>query len=255
MRILITNDDGINAIGIKVLVKAAVERGHQVVVSAPSNQCSANSQHITLDKPLLVHPVAWEGVEAYAVDGTPSDCARLGPHLTDEKIDICVSGINRGENTGAGIYYSGTVSAARDAAMLYIPAIASSLMFGGTQEGLDALASFTIETAEKVLAMPFPRCGVLNINAPNGHPDTWKKPVVCPISSAYFTDGYVRRVSPLGQVYYWLGYENGDKKDAIHMEAHSPGSDAYMLKEGHITLTMLGEYGDRNELLHMLEQP
>ena len=249
MHILITNDDGIHAIGIQALVQAALKRGHHVIVSAPSSQCSANSQHITLDKPLLVHPIHWDGVEAYAVDGTPSDCARLGPHLTANKIDVCISGINRGENTGAGIYYSGTVSAARDAAMLYIPAIASSLMFGGTKEGLERLADFTIKTAEKVKDIPFPRCGVLNINAPKGHPDTWKEPVVCPVSSAYFMDGYVKRVSPLGQTYFWLGYENGDEKDTIHMEPHAPGTDAYMLNEGHITLTMLSEYGDRNDLL------
>lgn len=249
MRILITNDDGIHAAGIRALVNAACERGHSVIVCAPSSQKSANSQHITLDKPLLVHPVSWEGVEAYAVDGTPSDCARIGSCLSNERIDICISGINRGENTGAGIYYSGTVSAARDAAMLYIPAIATSLAAGGCEEGLVQLARFTVEMAEKVQCKPFPRCGVLNINAPKYHPDTWKEPVVCPISSAYFLDGYVKRESPHGQMYFWLGYDNGDDKDALHMEPHPEGSDADMLEKGHITLTMLSEFGTRNDLI------
>ena len=249
MRILITNDDGIRAPGIKALADAAIARGHQVIISAPSTQCSANSQHITLDKPLLVHPFPWENAEAYAVDGTPSDCARIGVKLAGEKVDVCISGINRGENTGAGIYYSGTVAAARDAAMLYIPAIAVSLMFGGTEEGLKRIAAYAIEKAEEFAARPFPRCGVLNINAPKGDPDTWKKPVVCPISSAYFLDGYVRRESPHGQMYFWLGYEDGDNKDALHMEQHPLGSDSDMLAKGHITLSMLAEYATCNEMI------
>jgi 5'-nucleotidase len=249
MRILITNDDGIRAPGIKALADAAIARGHQVLISAPSAQCSANSQHITLDKPLLVHPVPWENAEAYAVDGTPSDCARIGAMLSKEKVDVCISGINRGENTGAGIYYSGTVAAARDAAMLYIPAIAVSLMFGGTEEGLKRIAAFAIEKAEEFATRPFPRCGVLNINAPKGDPSAWKEPVVCPISSAYFLDGYVRRESPHGQMYFWLGYEEGDNKDALHMEKHPEGSDSDMLAKGHITLSMLTEYATRNDMI------
>lgn len=248
MHILITNDDGIHAIGLKTLVNAALKNGHSVLVAAPSQQCSANSQHITLSRPLLVNPVKWEGVLAYAIDGTPSDCARLAPCLDDKKIDICISGINRGENTGAGIYYSGTVAAARDAAMMYIPAISVSLMFGGTESGLQRIAEFAIQMAEKVVNQKFPRCGVLNINGPKGDPSTWKAPVICPLSSAYFLDTYQKRVSPLGQMYFWLGQE-GNEADTIHMEEHAPGTDAYMLSQGHITLTMLSEYSTVNELL------
>ena len=130
MHILLTNDDGIFAPGIKALADAAIARGHQVSISAPSRQCSANSQHITLFAPITVKEVPWENAKAYAVDGTPSDCVRITPALIDEKIDFCISGINQGENAGACVYYSGTVSAAREAAMLYIPAIAVSLMSG-----------------------------------------------------------------------------------------------------------------------------
>ena len=248
MHILITNDDGIHAIGIKVLVDAALARGHKVLVAAPAQQCSANSQHITLSKPLLVNPVKWENVNAYSIDGTPADCARLAPCLTDEKIDVCISGVNRGENTGAGIYYSGTVAAARDAAMMYIPAIAVSLMFGGTDRGLKKIAEVAVQMAEKIEKLTFPRCGVLNINGPKGEPENWKAPVVCPISSSYFLDTYQKRTSPLGQMYFWLGQE-GNEADAIHMETHAPGTDAYMLAQGHITLSMLGEYSTSNETI------
>ena len=195
---------------------------------------------------MLVREVPWNGAKAFAVDGTPSDCARLGSHLSDGKIDICISGINKGENVGAGIYYSGTVSAARDAAMLYMPAIAASLQFGGSEQGLQRLAQFTIDMAEKCVHYPFPRCGVLNINAPSTPVSEWKEPVFCPISSAYFLDNYVRRTSPLGQVYFWLGTE-GDAPQVIHMEEHASATDADMLAKGHITLSVLSEFSTKNE--------
>lgn len=248
MRLLITNDDGIHAPGIKVLADAAIERGHDVIICAPSAQCSANSQHITLDRPLLVHPVSWDHAKAYAVDGTPSDCARLGHQLADGKVDVCISGINRGANVGAGIYYSGTVSAARDAAMLYTPAIAVSLQYGGTQQGLEKIAAFTMDVLEKLDLVSFPRCGVLNINGPRNEVDAWKEPLICPISPSYFLDTYTKRISPLGQMYFWLGAADKDP-DIVHMEPHAPGTDAYMLENGHITISMLGEYQVHNASL------
>lgn len=246
MRLLITNDDGIFAPGIQALAKAAISRGHHVIICAPSTQCSANSQHITLDRPLLVNQVSWEGAQAYAMDGTPSDCARIGKQLADGPIDVCISGINKGANVGAGIYYSGTVSAARDAAMLYIPAIAVSLQYGGTEKGLQKIAEYAILMAEKCKDLSFPRCGVLNINGPRQETDRWKEPVFCPISSAYFLDQYVKRKSPFGQTYFWLGTEDGDA-DVVHMEEHAPFTDAYMLERGHITLTMISEFNTNND--------
>jgi 5'-nucleotidase len=79
VHILITNDDGIYSVGLKALAEAAIARGHKVTISAPSSQCSANSQHITLTAPLLAHEIKWPGAEAIAIDGTPTDCARIAP--------------------------------------------------------------------------------------------------------------------------------------------------------------------------------
>ena len=117
MHLLITNDDGVSSVGLKALADAAMRRGHRVFISAPNGQRSANSQHITLTAPIIVHQHAWEGAEAYAVDGTPSDCVRVAPFLANAPFDFCLSGINHGENAGPAVYYSGTVAAAREAAL------------------------------------------------------------------------------------------------------------------------------------------
>ncbi|MCI5771727.1 MAG: 5'/3'-nucleotidase SurE [Clostridiales bacterium] len=246
MRLLITNDDGIEAKGILALARAAATRGHHAVVCAPAAQCSANSQHITLDRPLMLYARDIPGTEAYAVDGTPSDCVRIAAAVSKEPFDVCISGINRGENVGAGIYYSGTVSAAREAAMTYVPAIAVSLAYGGSERALDALAVMAVELAEQCRSISFPRMGVLNVNAPACEPETWRERVFCPISGAFFLDRYAERVSPLGQRYFWLGQE-GDSEGTLCMEPHLPGTDADLLAKGHVTMTMIGSLSDLND--------
>ncbi len=240
MNLLISNDDGVASQGIKALCRAAQNRGHHVVVAAPSSQCSAMSQNLTLAKPLLVRELVKEGKqEVYSVDGTPADCVRLAPHLTaNNHFDFCISGVNRGENVSSGILYSGTVASAREAAMMGIPAIAVSLAAGGTAEGLQAIAAFAVDAAEYYASFRFPRYGLLNINGPKGLPSCWKKPVLCPVSESYFKDSYVKRFSPFGQMYFWIG--NDSDTDEVVMEEHMPGTDASMLRCGHITCTFLG---------------
>ncbi|MBQ8136921.1 MAG: 5'/3'-nucleotidase SurE [Clostridia bacterium] len=248
MYILISNDDGVNAQGIKTLYKTALKMGHEVLVCAPSAQCSAMSESLTLGKPLLLHRIKEEeSLSIYSVDGTPSDCVRIGAQLAKKKIDVCLTGINHGENVSTGVYYSGTVSAAREASMLYIPAIAVSLAAGGSLKGFEAVAAYALKMAEHIVTMPSVRYGVFNINAPKGDPQTWKEPVLCPISSAYFIDGYEKRVSPYGQEYFWTCPPKG-KPDGLYMEPHAEGTDASLLAEGHITCTMIGALACENTL-------
>ena len=240
MNFLISNDDGVSSPGITALCRAALERGHHIVVSAPAAQCSAMSQNLTLSKPLMVHELIHEGKqEVYSVEGTPADCVRLAPRLTaNNHFDFCLSGVNKGENVSSGILYSGTVASAREGAMMNIPSIAVSLIAGGTAEGLNAIAAFAVRAAEFYAGKRFPRYGILNINGPKGLPSHWKKPVLCPVSEAYFKDSYVKRYSPYGQMYFWIGNECAE--DEILMEPHAPGTDAAMLEAGHITCTFLG---------------
>ena len=150
MHFLLTNDDGIEAVGLKALSIAALERGHKVTVCAPLTQQSAVSHHLTLSAPLIVREMPWENAKAYAVAGTPADCARLGRLLSDEPIDFVLSGINNGENAGTATYYSGTVSAAREARMCNMPSMAVSIRYNADERTRLALARLAITIAERM---------------------------------------------------------------------------------------------------------
>lgn len=244
MHILLTNDDGISSEGLRALADAALRRGHRITVSAPHSQCSANSQHITLTHPLLVHQVPWPGADhAYSVEGTPADCVRIAPSLTDTPIDFCLSGINRGENAGSAVYYSGTVAAAREAAMLYMPAMAVSIRVGADDEMRRRLAEMAVDIAEKFQKTPLPRFSVINLNAPAIPPEQWKPLKLCPLSQSYYVDGYEKRLSPLGQTYLWLA---ANDTSGVPMEPPEPGSDYAYLFDGHVTCTILGPVVDCN---------
>ena len=240
MHFLLVNDDGINAIGLKVLSQAALEKGHTVTVCAPQTQQSATSHHLTLATPLLVREVPWEGAKAYAIAGTPADCARLGVLLSDQPIDYVFSGINNGENAGTAVYYSGTVSAAREARMCNLQAMAVSIEAGADLESLTHLARIAVRLAESAARNPLPRLCLLNLNAPALPADQWKDLRVAPLSDAFFMDSYEKRVSPRGHAYFWL-------EDGLRIEPHRPGTDMAYLNEGHPTLTMLGPCQDSND--------
>ena len=175
MHFLLTNDDGIAAVGLKAMSQAVLERGHTLTVCAPQTQQSATSHHLTLSQPLMVKSVPWEGVQAFSVSGTPADCARLGSLLSDRPIDFVFSGINNGENAGTAVYYSGTVSAAREARMCNYKAMAVSIMAGADEEMRLALARLAVKIGERAARLDLPRLSLLNLNAPalpppNGSP-------------------------------------------------------------------------------------
>lgn len=249
MRVLIVNDDGITSRGIRVLADAAVDAGHDVTVVAPASQCSAYGQHLTIMTPLFVHPVEWAGAKAFAVDGTPADCARIGESLSGHPFDVCLSGINRGENAGPGIYYSGTVAAAREAAMLYMPSIAVSACAGADDETLAFAAKTALVVAERIKGLTLPRAAVVNINAPALPPEEIKPMRLCPASPAFFTDNYERRESPYGRAYYWI--KPADKGE-LSLEPSPEGSDIALLREGHMTCTLITGLQDQNDDLRGL---
>ncbi|MBQ7455484.1 MAG: 5'/3'-nucleotidase SurE [Clostridia bacterium] len=233
MHFLLTNDDGIGAPGLKALGEAILERGHALTVCAPQTQQSATSHHLTLSSPLMVRDVEWEGAKAYAVAGTPVDCARLGPLLSDAPIDFVFSGINNGENAGTAVYYSGTVSAARVARMCNLPAMAVSICAGADHEMRLALGRMAVRLAERLEGVALPRLCLLNLNAPALPPEQWKPLVFAPLSDAFFLDSYEKRVNPFGTTYFWL--EGG-----LKLEPHRPGTDMALLEEGYVTLSLLG---------------
>ena len=168
MHILLTNDDGIFAPGIRELSKAAVEAGHRVTVFAPDSQRSAASHSISLTKPLKVQRVPFDGLAAYSVSGTPADCAKLGLYLLrDDLPDIAISGVNRGSNRGAAIIYSGTVGAATEASICGVPAVAVSLC-AFQDDGYECAARLGVRLAEWAMKNPLPRGEIYNLNVPYG---------------------------------------------------------------------------------------
>ena len=169
MRILVSNDDGIDAIGLKTLV-SVLGREHEVYVSAPDRQRSAASHSATFFlQDLYAEPRRLEGaVLAYAVSGTPADCVYAGLHgLFEQPMDLVVSGINRGWNVSTDCHYSGTVAAAFEGLMNGIPAIAVSLA-SFESEDYEAAAEVTNLLTEIVLKHPASKDHIWNVNVPTG---------------------------------------------------------------------------------------
>jgi len=165
MKILLTNDDGIKALGLEALMKA-VEKDHDCRIVAPKDERSASSHSISLGQRLRVERSTYRGVKAYAVHGTPVDCIKFAlSELGDFKPDLIVSGINQGANTGVSVYYSGTISAAREGVINKVPSIALSLCskvyrdFGPSQQ----IAKKLVDAYE---AGAIPSNLMLNVNIP-----------------------------------------------------------------------------------------
>lgn len=240
MHFLLTNDDGIDAIGLKALSAAALEKGHSLIVCAPQTQQSATSHSVTLRAPLLVKEVPWENAKAYAVAGSPADCARMGVELSDKPIDFVFSGINNGDNAGTAIYYSGTFSAAREARMLRLKSMAVSIQPHATWDMLLHLARLAVRIAESFEHTDLPRLCVINLNAPALPVEQLKPLKLAPVSQSFFLDSYEERRDLRGNPYFWL-------KPGIVMETIEEGSDLDLLHKGHITCSFILPSPDCND--------
>ena len=178
MHFLLVNDDGIGSVGIMALMEAALKRGHRVSMCAPSGQMSAASHRITLSDPLYVkdYPLNRENAEGFAITGTPADCVRLAflGGLVTDPVDGVISGINNGYNAGLATYYSGTVGAAREGALLGYPAIAASIDYKADPAHVQDAAELVLAVAEKYCQAPQDGFRVLAVTAcPNGIAHTY----------------------------------------------------------------------------------
>lgn len=234
MNILMVNDDGIQSENLALMCRAAAARGHKVSVCAPSVQQSGKGQSFTVFTPLMVKECEMEGAEAaWAVDGTPADCSRLGfMALMNEKPDLVISGINYGYNTGLATYLSGTVGAAREAAFRHIPAMAVSMHETTPDATARFYADWLVTLAEHYVTQEAPPMAVLNVNAPPVPVHELKEPVMCRLNELIYSDSYEKRENPRGGTYYWL------TEIELGTQA-APGSDDDMLHKGHITCTLL----------------
>ncbi|MBI4585483.1 MAG: 5'/3'-nucleotidase SurE [Planctomycetes bacterium] len=248
--ILLTNDDGFEAAGLKAILEE-LEKVGEVLVAAPARDRSGASQSIQLDGPVRVRAVAREGggEPVYAVDGPPATCVLLAAeHLArGRRFDLAVSGLNHGENLGLDLPSSGTVGGARMAADLGIPAVALSLAFGSKEFRAAAGASLPLIRAalEQGRAGEWEKGLVLNANFPRGAPAAWKKPVL---------------VRPGGRGFVLMHRVNDPQGGEMLFEPHlglaagpfPEGSDARALAEGHITVTPAGNAPANGEVYKSL---
>uniref|UniRef100_A0A832G7U4 5'-nucleotidase SurE n=1 Tax=Ignavibacterium album TaxID=591197 RepID=A0A832G7U4_9BACT len=204
MKILVSNDDGIDSAGIQVLVKSLREIA-DVTVVAPHQEQSAVGHAITMQTPLRVFEYHKDGkFFGYAIDGTPADCVKIGiRNLMTEPPDLMVSGINHGSNTAINIIYSGTVSAAREAAIMDVPSIAISVTSHSVMD-----FSFAAKVA-KMLSLEvnkrgLPKGTMLNVNVPNLPEEQIAGILVTKQGKSKWDDIYEKRVDPYGRNYYWL---------------------------------------------------
>ncbi|SNR81267.1 5'-nucleotidase /3'-nucleotidase /exopolyphosphatase [Humidesulfovibrio mexicanus] len=246
MRILLTNDDGIQAVGLRAMHAALVAAGHEVHVVAPVTEQSAVGHAITLAAPLRVKEFRDEGFFGLGVTGTPADCVKLAlSTLVKEKPDMVISGINAGANVGVDILYSGTVSAATEGALMGCAAMAVS-MDDFNPRDLSSQAAYAVALLPRLPLDRLPEKCVLNLNFPVRPVEEMLGLRLCPHTRVAYEDWFEERLDPRGRPYYWMCGEL--KADRI-----SQGRDRRLLTEGWATLTPLKFDFTDHEMLGVLE--
>lgn len=231
MRILLTNDDGIYAKGLRTLIER-LSGDHDVYVIAPSVEQSAKSHSITMHHPIMVKSVdLYENVKAaYAIGGTPADCVKIAiEELLDFKPDLVISGINDGPNLGNDIIYSGTVAAAVEGSFYDVNSVAVSLS-GRSNTEFRVAADFIADNLEAFAKMNLPLDTAINVNVPCLPAEEIKGTKVTSVGIRKYANTFDHRHTPRGEAYYWLAGQP--------LEADQNGdSDIKAVKEGYISVT------------------
>ena len=219
MNILVSNDDGVFALGIRALANGLAKAGHQVTVVCPDRERSATGHGLTLHEPLRVEQA--EGVfdpevTAWACSGTPSDCVKLAlDAILPEKPDFLVSGINHGANLGTDVLYSGTVSAAMEGVLEGVSAIAISLLSG--YSNFQPAANFAVQLIAELEKQPLSLPVLLNVNIPPVEAAEIQPPLIARQGVRRYFDQFEKRVDPRGRTYYWLAGEVMEEDAEIPM--------------------------------------
>ncbi|MBT8184696.1 MAG: 5'/3'-nucleotidase SurE [Eudoraea sp.] len=231
--ILVTNDDGITAPGLRALVRYMKEIG-DVVVVAPDSPQSGMGHAITLDSTLYSTKVTIDRINGanaeYSCSGTPADCVKLGlQEILGRKPDICVSGINHGSNSSINVIYSGTMSAAIEAGIEGIPAIGFSLCDYSWEANFDASRDSVIQIVREALDNSIPSGVVLNVNIPKLGAEDIKGIRVCRQARANWKEKFDKRTNPMGKDYYWLTGE-------FELLDEGEDTDEWALANGYISV-------------------
>lgn len=229
MRILVSNDDGVDAPGIRILAEGLRAAGHEVLVVAPDRDRSGASNSLTLDMPLRVIQV---DDQTWRVHGTPTDCVHVAiTGMLEVEPDIVVSGINNTANLGDDVIYSGTVAAAMEGRFLGLPAIAMSLAtHDHVGRHYDTAARAAVEIVARLAADPLPADTILNVNVPDIGWDAVAGFEVARLGNRHRAEPCVPLEDPRRRTWWWIGAA-GAEQDA------GPGTDFHAVRTGHIAIT------------------
>ncbi|HYG06516.1 MAG TPA: 5'/3'-nucleotidase SurE [Stenotrophomonas sp.] len=229
MRVLVSNDDGVDAPGIKILAELLRGAGHEVMIVAPDRDRSGASNSLTLDLPIRT-----KRIDHYtcSVAGTPTDCVHLAlTGMLDYEPDIVVSGINNTANLGDDVIYSGTVSAAMEGRFLGLPAVAVSLVTRNhAAHHYPTAARAAVQIVARLAADPLPADTILNVNVPDLPWDEVRGFETTRLGNRHRSEPCLPQTDPRGHTVYWIG-PAGPEQDA------GPGTDFHAVRTGHISIT------------------
>ncbi|BAZ10631.1 stationary-phase survival protein SurE [Calothrix sp. NIES-4071] len=244
MKLLISNDDGVSALGIRTLANTLALSGHEVTVVCPDRERSATGHGLTLHQPIraeIVESLFHPNVKAWACDGTPSDCVKLALWaLLDSAPDLVVSGINQGANVGTEILYSGTVSAAMEGLIEGIPSIAISLT-SHTNREFQPAADFACILIGTLAKNPLPDLMLLNVNVPAVPFPEIAGAVITRQGVRRYVDVFDKRTDPRGKTYYWLTgevQEDIEPPIGLNLPQNIP-IDVHVIRDNYISITPL----------------
>lgn len=229
--ILVTNDDGISAPGIRALISVMKTLG-DVVVVAPDSPQSAMGHAITINNTLHVEKINIDPEldQEYSCSGTPVDCVKMAVHeIMKRKPDLCVSGVNHGSNSSINVIYSGTMSAAMEAGIEGIPAIGFSLLDYSWNADFEAVKSHIYAIANTVLQNGLPEGVILNVNFPKLKTSEIKGIKICRQAKAVWMERFDKRTNPQGKEYYWLTGE-------FVNQDHGEDTDEWALYNGYVSI-------------------
>jgi 5'-nucleotidase len=242
MRLLISNDDGIFALGIRCLANCLAEAGHEVSVVCPDRERSATGHGLTLHQPIRadrVESVFHPSVKAWACSGTPSDCVKLALWaLLDHKPDLVLSGINHGSNLGTDVLYSGTVSAAMEGMIEGIPAIAFSLTSFSSSE-FGPAATFACSMIARLEQQPISEAFLFNVNVPAVETAAIAGVTITRQGIRRYVDVFEKRIDPRGKTYYWLAGEVLEEVEEASELGKNIPTDVQAIRNNYITITPL----------------
>ena len=244
MKLLISNDDGIFAPGIRSLANGLAAAGHDVSVVCPDRERSATGHGLTLHQPIraeIIESVFHPQIKAWACSGTPSDCVKLALWaLLDSPPELVISGINQGANLGTDVLYSGTVSAAMEGVIERIPSIAISLT-SFTSKDFQGAVAFAQSLVAQLENEPLPELMLLNVNVPPVKLEEIAGVVLTRQGVRRYIDVFEKRVDPRGKTYYWLAgelLEEVEPEQGLHLPQDIP-TDVEAIRQNYITVTPL----------------